>query len=116
MHRSRTDGSCSGGGVVGSSSTARLTAIIIGYKLSEGNVSRTASRAGTCRRKNPEVARARAAMSPSLGFQPLRMLRSEVSLDGLAMAVAMRGPGVTILPSRLEQNTPSLGSIGWWGG
>lgn len=52
-------------------------------------------------------------MSPSLGFKPLWMLRSKVSLDGLVMTVTVRGPRISILPSRLEQNAAGLGSI-WW--
>lgn len=109
MHYGRDGGASGSGG----GSTARLAAVIIGNKLSEGNVSRTASRTRTCRRKNPKVARARATVITPLGFQPLRMLRSEVCLDRLAVAVAVRGSSVSVFPARLEQNAAGLGAIGW---
>lgn len=84
MHRGGTDRARSGGS---SSSTARLTAVVVGDKLGEGNVSRTASRAGTCRRENPKVSRARATMALLMGLKPWWVLRSEVCLHRLALAV-----------------------------
>lgn len=111
MHRGRADGSCGRGGC----SAARLASVVIGDKLSEGDVSRTASGTGTRRRQNPEVSRTRATMT-TLGFKPLWMLRSEVGLHGLAMAVAVTvwRSRISILPARLKQDAAGLGAIGWW--
>lgn len=117
MYRGGTRGASGGGDGSGSgSSTARLAAVVVGNKLSEGNVSRTASRARACRRKNPKVSRARATMT-RLRFKPLCVLRSEICLYGLTVAVAMavivRRPRVTIFPAGLEQDAAGLGAIGW---
>lgn len=82
VHRGATNGArCS------RCSTARLTGVVaVGDKLGERDVSRTASRAGTCRRKHPKVSRSRAAVA-LIGVKPRWMLGSEVCLYRLAGTV-----------------------------
>lgn len=93
--------SCSGTG---------FATIVVRNELSEGNVSRTASRTGTRRRQNPEVSRSGAPVAVAR-LETLRLLWPEVGLDRRS---ALRA-GVAIFPASLEQDTAGLGSVWWWG-
>lgn len=104
MYRSRIGGT--------DSSTARLTTIVIGYELGEGDVSGTPSWAGAGRRKNPIVSRACASMTV-LGVKTLLV---EVRLERLALVLTpCLRPGISVFSSSLQQDAAGFGAVWRWG-
>lgn len=108
MHRGSTSST--------GSSTARLAAVIVGHQLGERDVSGTPSRAGTCRRKHPKVARPCSAMA-MLWLKARLVVWSEICLYRwvIALTLGLR-PSITVFPASLQQDAACFGTVRWWGG
>lgn len=107
MHRGSTSST--------GSSTTRLAAVIVGHQLGERDVSGTASRAGTCRRKHPKISRPCSAMA-ILWLKARLVVWSEICLNRwvVALTLGLR-PSVTVFSASLQQDAAGFGTIWGWG-